>query len=221
MILLSTTHPLYPFTPPSSLPSANSYHHSQHPDASAELAALCLHHAHQTCGIVTHVKDRGVASVSLRSIAIAAEVLQQRGEQEEVMATLKRIRKDTGWNITFLEKELPEHWGWNSKLEEPSMINQFFQQGGQGGHQGGSNGQSGPGTPKALKGGMVNPMLAKADFSLPQHPYQQWYQPPNSRMDPNMGGMHAGMGGSSMGGGMGSMGGGSGMANGGFGPQYF
>lgn len=216
MILLSTTHPLYPFTPPSSLPSANSYHHSQHPDASAELAALCLHHAHQTCGIVTHVKDRGVASVSLRSIAIAAEVLQQRGEQEEVMATLKRIRKDTGWNITFLEKELPEHWGWNSKQEEASVINNFFN------HQGQqSNTQSGPGTPKALKGGMVNPMLAKADFSLPQHPYQQWYQPPNPRMDPNMNMGGGGMEGSHMASMQGGMGGGSGMANGGFGPQYF
>lgn len=130
------------------------------------------------------------------------------------MVTLKRIRKDTGWNITFLEKELPEHWGWNGKQDDASVIGTFFaqQQGGQGG-----GAQSGSGTPKALKGGMVNPMLAKADFSLPVHPYQQWYQPPNPRMgDPGMN-----MGGSMGGSNMGSMGAGNGMANGSFGPQYF
>lgn len=199
---------------------------------------MCIFHAHQTCGIVTHVKDRGVASVSLRSIAVAAEVLQDRGEQEEVMQTLKRIRRDTGWNITFMEKELPEHWGWNKKQEEVSAINNFFHQ--QGHMGGGPQQNSGPGTPRALKAGMVNPLLAKADFSLPVHPYQQWYQPPNQRVDSGMGGMGSGitgmgggsmnMGGGSMGGmggsnmhagGMGSMGGGSGMPNGGFGPQFY
>ena len=166
--------------------------------------------------------------MSLRSIAIAAEVLQQRSEQEEVMATLTRIRKDTGWNITFLEKELPLHWGWNAK-PDPEMgggIANFFAQQGQHGGSGGGGGiggdmRSGPGTPKALKGGMVNPMLAKADFSLPQHPYMQHYQPPNLRMDPNMGGNMGQMGGNNMGNIGGSMGGGSGMANGGFGRQYF
>ena len=196
---------------------------------------MCIFHAHQTCGIVTHVKDRGVASVSLRSIAVAAEVLQDRGEQEEVMQTLKRIRRETGWNITFMERELPEHWGWNRKQEEVSAINNFFQQGTIGGQH-----NSGPGTPMALKAGMINPLLAKADFSLPVHPYQQWYQPPNQRLDSGMSGMGSGMsgmgegnmgnmgglggmsGGSNMhAGGMGGMGGGSGMANGGFGQTQF
>lgn len=163
LILLSRTHPLYPAVTPATQPHPND------PSPGAELASQALHHAHQICGIVAHVKDRGVASVCLRSMAIAAEVLVRRDEQEEVMETFHRIRRETGWNIGFLEKELPEVWGWNAPSEE-SGINQFF------------NGQSGSGGGGAkVKGGMINPMLAKADFSLQGHPYQAFYLPPREQ----------------------------------------
>jgi hypothetical protein len=29
--------------------------------------------------------------------------------------------------------------------------------------------------------GMVNPLLARADFNRPDHPYQNWYRPPNGQ----------------------------------------
>ena len=76
-----------------------------------------MSHAHQICGITAHVKDRGVASVALRSLAIAAECLVVRREQEEVLEIFEKIRKETGWKVGFLNKELKVKWGWPS--EEP------------------------------------------------------------------------------------------------------
>jgi len=72
-------------------------------------------HAHQICGISVHVKDRGVASVALRSLAIAAECLTVRREQEEVLQLFVRIHKETGWRIGFIPKDLAKSWGWTSE----------------------------------------------------------------------------------------------------------
>ncbi len=45
-------------------------------------------------------------SVALRSLAIAAECLVIRREQEEVLEIFEKIRKETGWKVGFLNKEL-------------------------------------------------------------------------------------------------------------------
>lgn len=55
------------------------------------MQTILLSHAHQICGITAHVKDRGVASVALRSMAIAAEVLVVREEQEEVATPIRSL----------------------------------------------------------------------------------------------------------------------------------
>ncbi|KAI9754161.1 MAG: Cell morphogenesis protein PAG1 [Chaenotheca gracillima] len=80
-----------------------------------ELHEMRVSHSHQICGLVAHVKDRGVASVALRSLAIAAECLVVRQEQEEVLQILAKIRKETGWRVEFMQKELREKWGWNNE----------------------------------------------------------------------------------------------------------
>ncbi|KHJ35715.1 putative c6 zinc finger domain-containing protein [Erysiphe necator] len=77
-----------------------------------EMQAVQLNHAHIVCGITAHVKDRGVASVALRSLAIAAECLVIRREQEEIIEIFERIRKETGWKVGFLYKDLRQKWGW-------------------------------------------------------------------------------------------------------------
>jgi len=33
--------------------------------------------------------------------------------------------------------------------------------------------------PAPQRAAMVHPLLAQADFALPNHPYQNWYEPPN------------------------------------------
>ncbi|CAA9964843.1 C6 zinc finger domain containing protein [Pyrenophora teres f. maculata] len=66
------------------------------------------------CGISAHVKDRGVASVALRSLAIAAEPLTDRREQEEVLQIFDKIRQETGWRVGFVNTELKQKWGWDT-----------------------------------------------------------------------------------------------------------
>lgn len=58
----------------------------------------------------------GVASVAIRSLAHAAEVLTERKEQEEVLTIFDKINKETGWRIGFVYKELKEKWGWNEEI---------------------------------------------------------------------------------------------------------
>ena len=152
------------------------------------MRTLQLSHAHQICGITAHVKDRGVASVALRSLAIAAEGLVVRREQEEVLEIFEKIRKETGWKVGFLNKELKAKWGWQEDVQPPqqqqqmpaqqnsSLAAQFFP----------STTTSQPPAPpqvppRQLPSGILNPLLKTADFSLPNHPYQQYYQPPNQQ----------------------------------------
>ena len=78
----------------------------------ADMRTAQLHHAHQVCGIVTHTSDRGVASVSIRCIAIVAEVLSDPREQAEVVATLERMDRETGWKLARILANLKRAWGW-------------------------------------------------------------------------------------------------------------
>ena len=65
----------------------------------------------------TDLACSGVASVALRSLAHAAEILTDRREQEEVLQIFDKINKETGWRIGFVYGDLKAKWGWN---EEPS-----------------------------------------------------------------------------------------------------
>lgn len=147
----------------------------------AEMHSMQSFQAHQICGIVAHVKDRGVASVALRSLAIAAECLVVRREQEEVLQIFEKIRKETGWRVGFLNKELKEKWGWANEealrqqqqmpaalIQNPQMQNFQFQQ----------QGSSLPPAPPIRRRPGENP-LATADFSNQGHPYQSYYVAPN------------------------------------------
>lgn len=158
------------------------------------MSSLQMHHARLICGIVAHVKDRGVASVALRSLAIASECLVIRREQEEVLEIFEKIRKETGWKVGFLNKELRAKWGWDAEeahqqqmlaqQQSQSSLGQFFPPTMQG--QVISMQPSLPPAPPppsrpAMPTGILNPLLAKADFSLPNHPYQSHYIPANQQ----------------------------------------
>jgi len=168
------------------------------PISSPEMHELQTSHSHDLCGIVAHVKDRGVASVAIRSLAIAAEGLVSRREQDEVLTIFDKIRKETGWRVAFLHKELKEKWGWHNEEEafqqqqqQQQQQNQQMQAGlmqmpGFGFQpQSSASGSSLPPAPPTVmaKGppqGIVNPLLSKADFSAPKHPYQNYWVPPQS-----------------------------------------
>ncbi|KAI8631917.1 hypothetical protein F5Y19DRAFT_463061 [Xylariaceae sp. FL1651] len=168
------------------------------------------HHAHQVCGIVAHNKDRGVASVSIRSLVIVSEVLTDYTEQQEVVAILERIDRETGWKLAGIITGLKKRWSWE-RMEQPSLTAQLLGSTLPVGNGMGKppldcrvSGQSLPTTtatsppqmmlapithapattapqqmqPLATPRSRVNP-LSFADFSLPNHPYQNWYEPPS------------------------------------------
>ncbi|TKA64813.1 hypothetical protein B0A55_10551 [Friedmanniomyces simplex] len=91
--------------------------HPYYGNDNLEMTELAKRHSNMICGIVAHVKDRGVASVALRSLAHAAEILTDRREQEEVLQIFDKINKETGWRIGFVYGDLKAKWGWG---EEPS-----------------------------------------------------------------------------------------------------
>ena len=116
MILLAQINPMA--TPSGSpMPTANGL---QTP-SQAELENLERYHALQICGIVAHVKDRGVASIALRCLQHAGECLTARREQEEVLEILTRIHRETGWRINFIPETLMKRWGWSSQDVSATM----------------------------------------------------------------------------------------------------
>jgi hypothetical protein len=162
-----------------------------------EMLTLLQRHSQLICGISAHVKDRGVASVALRSLAIAAECLQTKREQEEVLQIFDKIRQETGWRVGFLHNELKEKWGWNNQPQEQAQPQQqnmsLHNQNGNMQYQQQVTLQQQqqvlapvplpPAAPAQQRprppAGILNPLMAQADFSLTQHPYQSYYVAPN------------------------------------------
>jgi hypothetical protein len=195
----------------------------------------------------------GVASVAIRSLHHAAEILTDIREKEEVLQVFEKINKETGWRIGFIYEDLKKKWGWNEELspehfaqthtaaiqqkkaqqeeqerqmreqaqaaqQQNMTLQQSYHPGGaqsnfgtpqqslqqmgmQPSHSAQHTPQQPPSTQKstpahaAMKlppAGIPNPMYAKADFSLPQHPYQNFYVAPNVGAfgDPQGGGMY-------------------------------
>ncbi|KAI1653534.1 hypothetical protein F4813DRAFT_383192 [Daldinia decipiens] len=175
------------------------------PKNSEEARRVQQHHAHQVCGIVAHTKDRGVASVSIRSLAIVAEILTDLAEQQEVVAILEKIDHETGWKLSGVIQGLRKSWGWE-KMGQKGLVAQFLPRTGSGNkaamgleehyrqmesihaslttttpsqhqmiHTVPQSGSQQLAAPRPMH---VNP-LSFADFSLPNHPYQNWYEPPS------------------------------------------
>jgi hypothetical protein len=167
-----------------------------------EMWAMLEQNSKFICGISAHVKDRGVASVALRSLAIAGECLTDRREQEEVLQIFDKIRQETGWRVGFVNTELKQRWGWDTPQAQEQQAQQQQQQQ----QQQQTNGhiqdvnmayqqqqmqptqvvvQQLP--PASLPPVSIQPRrppafgnpLLVADFSMPQHPYQTHYVPAN------------------------------------------
>lgn len=166
------------------------------------------------CGISAHVKDRGVASVAIRSLAIAAECLTDRREQEEVLQIFDKIRQETGWRVGFVNTELKQRWGWetaqtqeqqqqqqqtNGQAQDTDLAyqQQPLQQNRVVVQQMTSSSLPPPIIQPRRPPAFGNPLLV-ADFSMPQHPYQTHYVPANivqqqqppSLLQPPMSGMN-------------------------------
>ncbi|KAI7976744.1 hypothetical protein EIK77_009975 [Talaromyces pinophilus] len=171
-------------------------------------------HAYDACGIIAHVKDRGVATTSIRCLAIAAECLVTREAQEEVLQIIEKIIKETGWRIAFLKPELQAKWGWNTPAPNttpdtnnitttttttstntaPTALSM----------DNGTLPTPNPATTipttapspsptsaasaaaaarSRFPSGVINPLMATADFSMANHPYQDHYVAPQNGLD--------------------------------------
>lgn len=136
-----------------------------------------------------------MASVAIRSLAIAAECLVVRREQEEVLQIFDKIKKETGWRVGFLHKELKEKWGWNNdeslQVPQPSLVTtiaptiaSYAQYSGTSQTPAASTLPPAPPVQRRIPSGIVNPIFANADFSAANHPYQSYYVAP-SQQHPN------------------------------------
>ncbi|KAF2703223.1 hypothetical protein K504DRAFT_474084 [Pleomassaria siparia CBS 279.74] len=164
--------------------------HPLNPPQDADMHDMLQQNSQLICGISAHVKDRGVASVALRSLAIAAECLKTRREQEEVLSIFDKIRQETGWRVGFLNTELREKWGWDNQPQPQAQAFASYNPNANMAYQ-----QQMPQpimaptpapTAQAAEprqrppAGILNPILAGADFHLPQHPYQSHWVAPNT-----------------------------------------
>ncbi|KAK3324367.1 C6 zinc finger domain-containing protein [Cercophora scortea] len=164
------------------------------PRDSDENRAAQLHHSHQVCGIVAHTKDRGVASVAIRSLAVAGAVLVNHEEQTEVLAILDKISRETGWRLGKVLTELKKAWRWESPappllFSAPSLQQQQQEREREQHEHAISASRAAASTPtlpaaaassaSAPTRPTVNPLLVNADFRHRNHPYQNWYEPPN------------------------------------------
>lgn len=163
---------------------------------------------------MTEFVFRGVAATSIRILAIAAECLDTRESQEEILQTIDKIDKETGWRISFLKSELQAKWKWNAAAASGSaskshtmtttaaptsngsnpISSSIADHTGNPQDPGSSSGSYLPSTtsmptssaaiPKSdsrsrFPSGIINPIMASADFSMLNHPYQEHYVAPH------------------------------------------
>ncbi|CAI7652602.1 unnamed protein product [Penicillium glandicola] len=130
-------------------------------------------HAYEICGLVAHNTDRGVADISLYFLALAAECLETREAQEEVLGIFDTITKVTSSSAETIKKDLKQIWSWadaHPHTVTPAQIhNQFYEL------DPSLSVTHHPGSSPSLH----NPLLTTGDFSLENHPYQGYYVPPH------------------------------------------
>ena len=107
------------------------------------------------------------------------EEAQQRQLQEQAAAAMQQQSYDFHQQQR-LNLPMPQHPPPQSLGPPPPPVSMNSTPSGSSG-SGGSGGQGGGGAaaPRKMPQGIPNPMYAKADFNLPQHPYQNFYVAPN------------------------------------------
>ncbi|PWY84843.1 hypothetical protein BO70DRAFT_334780 [Aspergillus heteromorphus CBS 117.55] len=171
---------------------------------STEMQTIQQSHARDICGIVAHSRDRGVASLSIRFLAIAAECLTTREAQQEAFDILESIIKQTGWKSEHVKKELQDAWGWTDSHGPPIPMSDDILALFNSDHDHDPDHPLDP-VPRPHKmvvpsGGVVNPVMATADFSMEDRPYRDYYVAPAPAQAQRVVGFEFGGGGSGSGG---------------------
>ncbi|KGO63844.1 Protein of unknown function DUF3468 [Penicillium italicum] len=138
-----------------------------------DMRKMKLNHAYEMCGLIAHTKDRGVADISFYFLTLAAECLETREAQEEVLGIFDTITKVTGRSAEPIKNDLKQLWSWaeaHPHTVTPAQMHSHFYEPDPAlsisNHQGSSP-------------SLHNPLLTAGDFSLENHPYQGYYVPPH------------------------------------------
>jgi hypothetical protein len=105
-----------------------------------EMKDMCLRYAKIQCGIARHLKDRqvdglvdksltlsrSVASMVIQSSALAAELLEDRREQDEMVAMFEDFEANTGWKLRMIVLFLKLQWGRQNECESSTTRGDSF-----------------------------------------------------------------------------------------------
>ncbi|KAJ5932175.1 hypothetical protein N7516_006664 [Penicillium verrucosum] len=130
-------------------------------------------HAHEMCGLIAHTTDQGVADISLYFLVLAAECLDTRAAQEEVLGIFDTITKVTGSSAEPIKNDLKQIWSRTDDRPHtvtPAQIHNHFYE-----LDPSLSISNHPGSSPSPN----NPLLTAGDFSLESHPYQAYYVPPH------------------------------------------
>ncbi|OQD84955.1 hypothetical protein PENANT_c011G09810 [Penicillium antarcticum] len=130
-------------------------------------------HAHEMCGLIACIKDRSLSDILLRCLAIAAECLETRSAQEEVLGIFDIIAKTTTSNVESVKNDLRQIWSWVDAhphtVTPAQMHNHYYEL------DPSLAISEDSGSPSRLS----NPLITAGDFSMENHPYQGYYVPPH------------------------------------------
>jgi hypothetical protein len=114
-----------------------------------------------------------VADISLYFLVLAAECLDTREAQGEVLGIIDTITKVTGSNAEPIKNDLKQIWSWVDAhphtMIPAQMHNHFYEL------DPALSTSNHPDPSSSLH----NPLLSTGDFSLENHPYQGYYVPPH------------------------------------------
>jgi hypothetical protein len=127
------------------------------------------------CGlhVCTNTLPRNLSDISLRCLTVAAECLEARSAQEEVIGILDAIAKSTTSNVEPIKNDLRQVWSWvdaHSHTVTPAQMHTH--------HYELDPALVTSETP-GLSSGLGNPLITTGDFSMENHPYQGYYVPPH------------------------------------------
>lgn len=92
------------------------------------------------------------------------------------MGILEDIIKQTGWKAEHVKQELQEAWGWSDSHGPPMHMSEDILALFNSDHP--LTADHTPARPK-VPAGVINPLMATADFSMENHPYQDYYVAPH------------------------------------------
>jgi hypothetical protein len=100
--------------------------------------------------------------------------------REEVIKILDRIVKETGWRADHIRNDLQQAWGWQipHQQEVPSVSTETISL-----FDGRNPLHASDTADLRCPPGAINPIMAYADFSMENHPYQEYYVAPHHHID--------------------------------------